>query len=256
MSTKIISYNLNGIRAAMTKDLLGWLSGAAPDVFCIQETKAQPDQLNLDDFQKLGYHTYWHSAQKKGYSGVALFCKKEPKHVEIGCGIEAYDSEGRVIRADFDGFSVMSVYFPSGTSGDHRQDFKYKFLDDFYAYIATLKKQIPNLIICGDVNICHEAIDIHNPVSNKNTTGFLPEERAWVTRFLDSGFIDSFRAFNKEPHNYTWWSYRFNSRKQNKGWRIDYQMVAEPLRSKMVRAAILPEAHHSDHCPTLLEINV
>lgn len=253
---KIISYNVNGIRSAMNKGLTEWLKAADADVVCLQEIKAEPGQLNLLHFEDLGYKTYWYPAQKKGYSGVAIFTKQEPLHVEYGCGIEAYDKEGRVLRVDFKNVSVMSVYFPSGTSGDHRQDFKYRFLEDFSAYIETLKIKHPNLIICGDVNICHKEIDIHNPVSNKNTTGFLPPERAWVTSFLESGFIDSFRYFNQEPHQYTWWSFRFNARKQNKGWRIDYQLVSETLKNKMKRAAILHEAHHSDHCPTLLEIDV
>lgn len=256
MSTKIISYNVNGIRSAMSKGLLEWLKAANPDVFCLQEIKAEPGQLNLADFEALGYKTYWHPAVKKGYSGVALFSKKEPKHVEVGSGLSDYDAEGRILRADYDNFSVMSVYFPSGTSGDHRQDFKYKFLDEFHTYIDNLRKTIPNLIICGDVNICHQEIDIHNPVSNKNSTGFLPEERAWVTKFLDSGFIDSFRVSCTEPHHYTWWSFRFNSRKQNKGWRIDYQMVSAPIKDKIIRGAILADAYHSDHCPTLLEIDL
>lgn len=253
---KIISYNVNGIRSAMNKGLVEWLKAADADVFCLQEIKAEPGQLNLLQFEELGYKTYWYPAQKKGYSGVAIFTKQKPLHVEYGCGIKAYDDEGRVIRIDFKNVSIMSVYFPSGTSGDHRQDFKYQFLDDFSIYIERLKKSHPNLIICGDVNICHKEIDIHNPIANKNTTGFLPAERAWVTSFLESGFIDSFRFFNQEPHQYTWWSFRFNARKQNKGWRIDYIFVSESLKEKMKYAAILNEAHHSDHCPTLLEIDV
>lgn len=253
---KIISYNVNGIRSAMNKGLTDWLKSVDADIVCLQEIKAEPGQLNLLHFEDLGYKTYWYPAQKKGYSGVAIFTKREPLHVEYGCGIPAYDEEGRILRVDFKNYSVMSVYFPSGTSGDHRQDFKYKFLDDFSTYIDKLKKKHPNLIICGDVNICHKEIDIHNPISNKNTTGFLPPERAWVTSFLESGFIDSFRYFNQEPHQYTWWSFRFNARKQNKGWRIDYILVSEPLKNKMKRAAILNEAHHSDHCPVLLEIDL
>lgn len=253
---KIISYNVNGIRSAMNKGLMEWLKAVDADIVCLQEIKAEPGQLNLLHFEDLGYKTYWYPAQKKGYSGVAIFTKREPLHVEYGCGISAYDEEGRILRVDFKNYSVMSVYFPSGTSGDHRQDFKYKFLDDFSTYIDKLKKKHPNLIICGDVNICHKEIDIHNPISNKNTTGFLPPERAWVTSFLESGFIDSFRYFNQEPHQYTWWSFRFNARKQNKGWRIDYILVSEPLKNKMKRAAILNEAYHSDHCPVLLEIDL
>lgn len=256
MQIKIISYNLNGIRAAMTKGLLDWLKGANPDIFCIQELKAESNQFDVQMFENLGYHCYWHSAQKKGYSGVAILTKQKPDNIEIGCGISEIDHEGRIIRADFKEFSVMSTYFPSGTSGDERQGFKYEFLDKFYVYVENLKKEIPNLIICGDVNICHQEIDIHNPISNKNTTGFLPEERAWVTKFLGSGFLDSFREFNREPHQYTWWSYRFNSRGQNKGWRIDYQFASSTLKKNLKRAAILPEAYHSDHCPTLLEIEI
>lgn len=256
MQIKIISYNLNGIRAAMTKGLLDWLKGANPDIFCIQELKAESNQFDVQMFENLGYHCYWHSAQKKGYSGVAILTKQKPEHIVIGCGIPEIDNEGRIIRADFKEFSVMSTYFPSGTSGDERQGFKYEFLDKFYVYIENLKKEILNLIICGDVNICHKEIDIHNPISNKNTTGFLPEERAWVTKFLESGFLDSFREFNSEPHQYTWWSYRFNSRGQNKGWRIDYQFTSNTLKKNLKRAGILPEAYHSDHCPTLLEIEI
>jgi exodeoxyribonuclease III len=256
MNVRIISYNLNGIRAAMGKGLADWLNAAGPDIFCIQELKAEHHQFEVKQFEDMGYHCYWHSAVKKGYSGVALLSKISPEKVTIGCEIPEIDNEGRIIRADYKDFSVMSVYFPSGTSGDERQGFKYVFLDKFFDYIHQLIKHIPNLIICGDINICHHPIDIHNPVSNKNSTGFLPEERAWVSKFVDSGFVDTFREFNQDPHHYTWWSYRFNSRKQNKGWRIDYQFATLSLKSKLKRAAILPEAYHSDHCPTLLEIEV
>lgn len=253
---RIISYNVNGVRSALTKGLADWIKAADPDILCLQEIKVTPEQLPIGFFEELGYYAYWYPAEKKGYSGVALLSKQEPKHVTYGCNIKAYDEEGRIIRADFDTFSVMSVYFPSGTSGDHRQDFKYRFLDDFLTYIQTLRQSYPHLIIAGDINICHKGIDIHNPVSNKNSTGFLPPERAWITAFLETGFIDSFRAFHPEPHQYTWWSFRHNARKQNKGWRIDYQFVSTTLKNKMRHAAILSEAHHSDHCPILLEMAV
>ncbi|HET7818116.1 MAG TPA: exodeoxyribonuclease III [Bacteroidia bacterium] len=253
--TKIVSYNVNGIRSAVGKGLIDWLKQTDADIVCLQEIKAMPEQVDKEVHDKLHEHTYWYPAQKKGYSGVAIFSKKKPNHVEYGCGIKPYDDEGRVIRADYDGFSVMSVYFPSGTSGDERQDFKYKFLDDFQLYIDRLKKIHPNLIICGDYNICHKPIDIHNPVANANSTGFLPEERAWLDKFFKSGFIDTFRHFNTEPHNYTWWSFRANARAKNLGWRIDYQAVSSPLGKKLKRAVILPEAKHSDHCPILLEID-
>ena len=250
----IISYNVNGIRAALKKGWSEWVKATNADIIALQEIKAQTDQLDLSIFEDLGYHHYWFSAQKKGYSGVALLCKEKPLHVEYGCGIEKYDFEGRVIRADFKDYSVISVYFPSGTTGGVRQDFKMGFLADFQEYIRSLKKQIPNLIISGDYNICHEAIDIHNPVANKNTSGFLPEERAWVTTFIKSGFIDSFRHLNKNPNNYSWWSYRAASRERNKGWRIDYHMISDSLLPRLKRVAILSDAKHSDHCPILVTI--
>ena len=250
----IISYNVNGIRAALKKGWSDWAKATNADIIALQEIKAKTDQLELSIFEDLGYHHYWFSAQKKGYSGVALLCKEKPLHVEYGCGIEKYDFEGRVIRADFKDYSVISVYFPSGTTGGVRQDFKMSFLADFQKYVGSLKKQIPNLIISGDYNICHEAIDIHNPVANKNTSGFLPEERAWVTAFIKSGFIDSFRHLNKNPNHYSWWSYRAASRERNKGWRIDYHMLSDSLLSRLKRVAILSDAKHSDHCPILVTI--
>ncbi|MDX1544078.1 MAG: exodeoxyribonuclease III [Christiangramia sp.] len=250
----IISYNVNGIRAAMRKGFLEWLQQANPDIVCIQEIKAHPEQLDLDEFEKAGYpYHYWHPAQKKGYSGVAILSKTEPQNIEYGTGIDYMDHEGRNIRADFEDFSVMSLYLPSGTN-IKRLEHKFKFMDDFQGYIDQLKKEIPNLIICGDYNICHEAIDIHDPVRLKNVSGFLPEERAWIDSFMKSGFIDSFRHFNDEPHQYSWWSYRANARNNNKGWRIDYNLVAESMKDRLKRAVILPEAYHSDHCPVLVEI--
>lgn len=252
---KIISYNVNGIRSALSKNWLSWLQAADPDVVCLQEIKATPDQLvDLLLLEQMGYEHYWNPAEKKGYSGTAIFTKHSPKHVEYGCGIEEYDREGRVIRADFDGFSVMSTYFPSGSSGEERQVFKYRFLDDFQEYADKIKLDYPKLVISGDYNICHRPIDIHNPKSNANSSGFLPAEREWMENFINTGFIDSFRHFNSEPHHYTWWSFRANARAKNLGWRIDYNMVTEGLRDNLKRAAILPEARHSDHCPVLLEL--
>lgn len=251
---RIITYNVNGVRAAMTKGLMSWISEAAPDVLCLQEIKASPEQVGVFELEEMGYHHYWYPAQKKGYSGVAIFTKIKPDNVVYGCGIKEYDDEGRVIRADFGDVSVMSVYHPSGSSGDLRQVFKMKWLEDFNNYITELKKTIPNLILCGDFNICHKAIDIHNPKSNANTSGFLPEEREWMEQFINTGFIDTFRHFNEEPHQYTWWSYRAGARGKNLGWRIDYNMAAEPLKHRLKSAKILPDALHSDHCPVMLEI--
>ena len=252
MST-IITYNVNGIRAALKKDLDQWLSASKADIVCLQEIKAKPEQFDETVFNDLGYRCYINSAEKPGYSGVAILSKITPKHIEYGCGIEKIDFEGRVIRIDFENYSVMSVYFPSG-SNSARQGFKMEFLALFYVYITKLKKIIPNLIISGDYNICHQAIDIHNPKVNKNSSGFLPEEREWVSQFIDSGFIDSFRHFNKDPHHYSWWSYRANSRAKNLGWRIDYNMISAPLLPKLKRSQILPAARHSDHCPVLVEL--
>ena len=253
---KIISYNVNGIRAAMTKGLVEWLEAAQPDVLCIQETKAMQEQVDTKPFEELGYHIYWHAAEKKGYSGVAIFSKIKPNHVQIGTGIDYIDREGRVLRLDFDNVSVISLYLPSGTNID-RLDFKLQFCEDFKDYIKELKISHPNIVICGDYNICHEAIDIHDPIRNAKVSGFLPVEREWMTAFLDEcNMIDSFRYFVKEHHHYSWWSYRANARNNNKGWRIDYNMVSNTLEKNMTRATILPDAKHSDHCPVLLELDV
>lgn len=250
---KIISYNVNGIRAAFNKGFIEWLTQANPDIICLQETKAMKEQVAIDEIEAAGYpYHYWFSAQKKGYSGVAIFSKHEPKNVVYGTGIDYMDAEGRNIRLDFEDFSVMSLYLPSGTN-IARLEHKFQYMDDFYDYISELKKEIPNLIICGDYNICHEAIDIHDPVRNAKVSGFLPEEREWLGKFIDNGFIDTFRHFNKEPHNYSWWSYRANARNNNKGWRIDYAMVSNAMKDRLTRAVILPEAKHSDHCPIVVE---
>lgn len=254
---KIISYNVNGIRAAMKKGLNDWLKAANPDVVGFQEIKAQPGQIEdeIQTLKELGYHSWWHPAEKKGYSGVAILSKTEPKHIEYGTGIDYIDREGRVLRADFEDFSFISVYVPSGTNMEDRLDFKMQFCADFRNYINDLRKQIPNLIISGDYNICHEAIDIHDPVRNAKVSGFLPMEREWLSDYMAKcDLIDSFRYFVKEPNHYSWWSYRANARENNKGWRIDYHFVSRPLEGRMKRAAILPEAHHSDHCPVLLEL--
>lgn len=251
---KIISYNVNGIRAAITKGFLDWLQHANPDVICLQEIKATQDQIPVEAIELAGYpYQYYFPATKKGYSGVAILSKSEPNNVVYGTGIEHMDFEGRNLRVDFDNVSIMSLYLPSGTNIE-RLDHKFKYMDDFYDYINNLKTQIPNLIICGDYNICHHAIDIHDPIRNARVSGFLPEERAWLDKFINNGFIDTFRHFNKEPHHYSWWSYRAGARGNNKGWRIDYNLVSESLQENLKRALILPEAKHSDHCPILVEI--
>lgn len=252
---KIISYNVNGFRSAIKKGFLDWLTTKPADVICLQEVKALQDNIDTQIIQDLGYHIFWFPAEKKGYSGVAIFTLIQPDYTELGNGMQQSDAEGRVIRADFGRITLLNCYFPSGTSGDLRQEYKYQWLDEFYEYIHTLKKERPHLIICGDYNIAHKPIDIHNPVGNKKSSGFLPEERAWMDKFFESGFTDTFRYFNPHPHHYTWWSQRFPSvRKENKGWRIDYISVSTSLNNALKDAAIFPDIVHSDHCPIYLEI--
>ena len=252
---KVVSYNVNGIRAAMNKGLIDWLVKEDPDVICLQEIKALEEQINISDFESIGFkYNYWFSAQKKGYSGVAILSKYEPIHVEYGTGISYMDFEGRNLRLDFEEFSVMSLYLPSGTNLD-RLEFKLNYMDDFLAYIKELNSKIKNLIIAGDYNICHKAIDIHDPVRNKNVSGFLPVEREWLQKFIDSGFVDSFREFNSDPHQYSWWTYRANARANNKGWRIDYIMVSNKMLELLESSSILSEVRHSDHCPISINLS-
>ena len=245
---KIISYNVNGIRAAMKKGFVNWLELYNPDIICLQEIKATKDQIETEVFDSLGYKNFWFSAKKKGYSGVAILTKKNPNNVVYGTGISSMDDEGRNIRADFDQFSIMSLYLPSGTN-IQRLEYKFNYMREFQNYINELGISYPNLVISGDYNICHKPIDIHDPVRNKNVSGFLPEERKWLDNFINSGFEDSFRLFNQGAHNYSWWSYRANARSNNKGWRIDYNLVSKSLLCKLKDSFILPGAFHSDHCP-------
>ena len=254
MGMTVASYNVNGIRAAMSKGFVSWLVATNPDVICLQEIKAMEDQIDTEALAKAGYvHQYYFSAQKKGYSGVAILSKTQPDHVEYGTGIEGMDFEGRNLRADFGSLSVMSMYLPSGTNTD-RLSYKFNYMDEIYDYFMDLKKQRPELIVCGDYNICHEAIDIHDPIRNQTVSGFLPEERAWMSKLLGSGFVDSFRHLNKNPHHYTWWTYRANARANNKGWRLDYGLITEPLLPQLKRSLILSQAVHSDHCPILVAL--
>lgn len=252
---RIISYNVNGIRAAIKKGFFDWLKTNPADVICLQETKAVQGDVDVKKLEELGYNHYWFSAQKKGYSGVAVFTSIKPDNVEYGNGHGPSDDEGRVIQLDFKGIRLINAYFPSGTSGGERQEFKYRWLDEFMTWLNKLKKKHPRLILCGDYNIAHKEIDIHDPKGNKNSSGFLPEEREWMTKFLDSGWIDTFREFHPEPHRYSWWSQRFPSvRLNNKGWRIDYISTTEALKKKLKDADIFPDIKHSDHCPVYLEI--
>ena len=256
MPLSIVSYNVNGIRAALKKDLIQWLTDNPIDIVCFQETKAQPEQVPFEDFEALGYHHFWHSAEKKGYSGVATFTKVKPDQVIEGCGIEKYDREGRIIRTDFGDWTLLNCYFPSGTTGEVRQGFKMEFLTDFHNWIKELRKERPKLIIVGDYNIANTEMDIHNPKSNKNTSGFLPEERAWLSDWFNNGFVDAFRFLHPEKIEYSWWSYRARARANNKGWRIDYQSVSDNLRDKLLKAYQMTDVVHSDHCPVYIEIDL
>jgi len=262
---RIISYNTNGIRAAIKKGFINWLQTDPADIICIQETKANKEDVNYKQIEELGFYTYWFSAQKKGYSGVAVFTKTKPDFVEYGhqknlpAGRQGQsDFEGRVIRLDFGNITLINAYFPSGTSGDERQTYKYQWLDEFLSYLGELRKKRPQLIITGDYNIAHKEIDIHDPKGNKNSSGFLPAERAWMDKFLSDGFIDTFRFINPTATGaYSWWSQRFPSvRLQNKGWRIDYISITENLKGKLKAAAIYPDIKQSDHCPIYAELKL
>ncbi len=252
---RIITYNVNGIRSAVKKGFIDWLNTDPADIICLQEIKAHKEDVPVADIEATGYTVYTFSAQKKGYSGVAILTKIKPDKVQYGNGLHQSDFEGRVITADFGDVTLVNAYFPSGTSGEDRQTYKYQWLAEFFEYIQELRKTRPHLIVCGDYNICHQAIDIHDPVRNKNYTGFLPDERAWMDKLFGNGFVDTFRHFNKEPHHYTWWSAFAGARANNKGWRIDYLNVTEPLAQKLKHAEIRPDVRHSDHCPVFLEIN-
>lgn len=251
---KIISYNLNGIRSAVSKGFFEWLESELPDVLLVQETKAQPGQIDLLSFERLGYYSYIHSAKKSGYSGVAIFSRIKPDKVVTGIGNGKYDDEGRLLRADFGDITILGTYFPSGTTGDERQNFKMEWLDDFTKYIQQLLPSRPRILIGGDLNIAHMPIDINHPERHTKTSGFLPEEREWFSQFLQMGFHDSFRIFHSEPQQYSWWSYRAGSRQKNLGWRIDYQLVSEALKPLLCNASILQNIVHSDHCPVVAEI--
>ena len=252
---RIISYNVNGIRAAIKRGFIDWLKTDPADVVCVQEVKANQGDIDVEAIESAGYRPYFFLAQKKGYSGVGILSRIEPQNVEYGHGKEQSDFEGRVLRADFGEITLINAYFPSGTTGEIRQSYKYIWLDEFLNYLNELKKLRKKLIVCGDYNIAHKEIDIHNPVSNKKTSGFLPEERVWFDKLLANGFTDGFRYLNKEPHQYTWWSVmRPSTRLENKGWRIDYINVTDNLKDQIQSVKIFPEVKHSDHCPVFLEI--
>lgn len=256
MNLRLYSFNVNGLRSAMAKGFGEWLLHEQPDIICLQEIKAFPDQIDLSLIHKAGYHTFWHPAEKAGYSGVAVFSKLSPLHSKIGMGIPEYDKEGRVLQIYFPQFTLLCTYFPSGTTGDVRQAVKMKFLEDFLNFTRQLRQEFPALIVSGDFNICHKPIDINHPEKHTKMSGFLPEEREWMDRFVASGFIDTFRVFNQNPGEYSWWSYRAGARQKNLGWRIDYHMVTPPLQPNLAGASIHKEVNFSDHCPVSVTLSL
>jgi len=252
---RIVSYNVNGIRAAIKKGLIDWLKTDPADIVCLQEVKAQETDIDKKVFEDLGFHIYWYSAEKKGYSGVAILSKLKAESVKYGNGQPMSDSEGRVIEIKVAGFTIINAYFPSGTSGELRQGYKYIWLNEMSEYLLQKQQTSEKILLCGDYNIAHTEIDIHDPKGNKKSSGFLPEERAWFTQFIQNGWVDTFRHFNTEPHRYSWWSQRNPSvRANNKGWRIDYILATVNAMDALVSADILHDVVHSDHCPVFVSI--
>ena len=255
MSMKILSWNVNGIRSARDKGFLEWLYQESPDIVCIQETKAHPEQLGQDLLEPNGYHVYWNYPERKGYSGVAIFTKEEPYRVWYGFEDMGIDLEGRIIAADYVDFFLFNIYFPNGKKDDIRLQYKMAFYEAFLKYADNLKNQNRKLIVCGDVNTAHTEIDLSRPKENEKISGFLPSERAWIDDFISHGYVDTFRQFNEEPGNYTWWDLKSGARARNVGWRIDYFFVSDNMLPSVSDAFIMPEVMGSDHCPIGIVIN-
>jgi exodeoxyribonuclease-3 len=257
MTLRIITANLNGIRSAASKGFFAWLAQQDADVVCLQETKAQMEHLAGEQFRPAGYHCYFHDAEKKGYSGVGIFCKRQPDQIVTGLGWPIADQEGRYIQADFGDLSVASLYMPSGTSGEERQAHKFDFMVQYLKLLQQIRHSKREFIICGDWNIAHKNIDLKNWRSNQKNSGFLPEERAWLDNlFEEVGFVDAFRVVNQQPDQYTWWSNRANAWANNVGWRIDYQIITPGLKDKVLSASIYRAEKFSDHAPLLMEYNL
>jgi exodeoxyribonuclease III len=254
MNKKILSWNVNGVRAAQKKGLLGWLAGESPDILAIQETKALPEQLGPELLKPGGYFSYWHSAQKKGYSGVAIFTKERPVEIRSGLGIKQFDDEGRVQIAEYKDFYLMNIYFPNGKKDAQRLEYKLSFYQEFIRSAKKLIEKRKMVLVCGDVNTAHYPVDLARPKENEKVSGFLPEERSWLDRFEEQGLVDTFRHFNKEPGNYTWWDLKSRARERNVGWRIDYFYIDKNHLQNLKKAYIMPEVYGSDHCPIGIEI--
>ena len=251
---RLISWNVNGIRAIAKKGFFEWMAKESPDILCLQETKAHPEQLTEDFLKPHGYHSFWSAAEKKGYSGVAIYTKKEPKSVSKGLGIEEFDAEGRTLIADYGDFVLFNIYYPNGGAGNKRVPFKMRFYDAFLGKIEKLRKAGKKLIITGDVNTAHTEIDLARPKENVKNTGFLPEEREWMTKFVKCGYVDTFRHYVKEGGHYSWWDYKTGARARDVGWRIDYFFVSKNLLPHLKNAFILKDVLGSDHCPVGIEL--
>lgn len=246
---KIVSYNVNGLRSAIGKGFSDWVSAQDFGLICLQETKMDESHADPDYFKALGYHTFWHCAEKKGYSGVLVMSKEKPLSIRYGTGMEVYDREGRFIMLDFKGFSLVNCYFPSGSAGESRHQFKMQFLNDMYPVFRQLAREKSKLIVVGDYNIVHQALDIHNPDRKDNPSGYRPDERAWLDRWFNELFLDSFRILYPDQQAFSWWSYRAGSYGKDKGWRIDYQSVTPELKSKVKDFKHHRDIRFSDHCP-------
>lgn len=254
MTLSILTWNVNGIRAQQKKGFLDWLARESPDILCVQETKAHPEQLDAALLTPPGYFVYWTKPVRKGYSGVATFTKEKPAAVKTGFGVERFDAEGRLVLTEFPGFVLLNIYFPNGQSGEERLKYKLDFYEETARFVRALKGEGKQVIISGDYNTAHREIDLARPKENEDTSGFLPIERAWIDRWIADGQVDIFRKFNAEPGQYTWWDMKSAARERNVGWRIDYHFVTKDLVSKVTAASIMPEVMGSDHCPVRLEI--
>lgn len=251
----LLSWNVNGIRAVLNKGFLQWLDEANPDILCLQETKAHPEQLSKNVLEHDSYHSYWHSSSvKKGYSGVATFSKEKPLHVEQGFGIELFDAEGRCVMTEFKDFVLFNVYFPNGKMNSDRLNYKLEFYNAFLKHIEGFKKRGKKVVFCGDVNTAHTEIDLAHPKANEKISGFLPIERKWIDQVIDHGYIDTLREFHSESNLYTWWDLKSGARKRNVGWRIDYFFIQKELKSHLKDAFILPDVMGSDHCPVGIKL--
>jgi len=253
---KILSWNVNGLRAAYKKGFMDIFTTHQPDILCLQETKAQEDQLPSSLRHVDGYKAYFSSAEKKGYSGVALYTRQKPTEISHEVGIEKFDTEGRILTSDYGDFMLFNVYFPNGKASRERLEFKMEFYDMFLERLDALKAQGKKLIICGDVNTAHKEIDLARPKENEKVSGFLPQERAWIDKLIDHGYLDTLRMFNDQPGKYTWWDMKTKARERNVGWRIDYFFASDNLKDNIKSSFILSEIMGSDHCPIGIELEI